>query len=72
MFTDWELIIVDDGSTDHTQAIVDSYNDRRIKYIWQENPERSFSKESWNKLAQENGYVFKIVMMNICLSTCKC
>lgn len=36
-FTDWELWIVDDGSTDHTQEVVKAYNDDRIKLIFQTN-----------------------------------
>lgn len=38
-FTDWELIIVDDGSTDNTPAVADSFaeKDSRIKVIHQEN-----------------------------------
>ncbi len=38
-FTDWELIIVDDGSTDNTKEVVEKYqkSDSRIKYIYQEN-----------------------------------
>lgn len=43
---DWELIIIDDGSTDNTQEVVESYNDDRIKYFWQENQERSASRNN--------------------------
>ena len=32
-YTKWELIIVDDCSTDNTDAIVNGYNDDRIRYI---------------------------------------
>jgi glycosyltransferase involved in cell wall biosynthesis len=32
-FSDFELIIVDDASTDATQKVVNSYNDDRIEYI---------------------------------------
>ena len=45
-FTDWELIIVDDGSTDNTSDVVSSYNDPRIKYIYQENAERSAARNN--------------------------
>lgn len=38
-FTDWELLIMDDGSTDKTREIVDLYvkKDERIKYFYGEN-----------------------------------
>ncbi len=42
-FSNWELIIVDDGSTDNTNKICDkyAYNDKRIKVIHQENQGQS-------------------------------
>lgn len=32
-FQDFELIVIDDASTDNTEAVVKSFNDERIKYI---------------------------------------
>ena len=36
-FTDFEYIIINDGSTDNTSDILESYNDRRLKIIEQKN-----------------------------------
>lgn len=43
-FENWELIIVDDGSTDNTVKIVKQYDDARIKYYWKKNEERSIAR----------------------------
>ncbi|GGG18937.1 glycosyltransferase [Paenibacillus aceti] len=46
-FNEYELIIIDDGSTDNTKDIVSSYESKlNIKYIYQQNKGRSAARNS--------------------------
>lgn len=45
-FTSWELIVVDDGSTDNTADVIKAYKDDRIRYIYQTNAERSAARNN--------------------------
>ena len=43
-FADWELIVVDDGSTDNTDEVVGKYTDPRISYFKKKNEERAAAR----------------------------
>jgi glycosyltransferase involved in cell wall biosynthesis len=45
-FTNWECIIIDDGSIDDTSEVVKSINDARVKYFYQQNAERSAARNN--------------------------
>ena len=42
--SDWELVVVDDGSTDDTKAIVTDFKEENILYVFQEKKERSVAR----------------------------
>lgn len=44
LYSNFELIVVDDGSTDNTRDIIGSINDSRVKYFSKENAERGAAR----------------------------
>jgi glycosyltransferase involved in cell wall biosynthesis len=50
-YENFEVIIVDDGSTDKTAAVVNSFTDERVKYFFQENRERAAARNTGVKNA---------------------
>ncbi len=43
-YTDFEIVIIDDGSIDNTKNIIESFSDPRIRYFYQENQGLSASR----------------------------
>jgi glycosyltransferase involved in cell wall biosynthesis len=50
-YTDWEIIVVDDGSRDDTKLILEQYGDR-IRYIYQQNQGVSIARNRGIELAR--------------------
>ena len=44
----WECVVVDDGSTDDTRAVVEAYaaRDSRVRYVWQENARQAAARNN--------------------------
>ena len=56
-YSDVEIIVVDDGSTDNTKTVVETFADDRIKYIYQKNAERGAARNN-GVLHSSGKYVF--------------
>lgn len=57
-FTDYECLIIDDGSTDGSELIVKSFKDSRLKYFRQENSGVSSARNAGIRLAKGNYVAF--------------
>lgn len=53
-FSDFELLIIDDGSTDNTRVLIGPFaeKDARVNYVYQENAERSAARNHGISLAK--------------------
>ena len=61
-FTDWEQIVVDDGSTDGTRGVAQRYDDPRIRYVAQEHVGLEGLAGTYNRaLAQARGSLIAIL-----------
>lgn len=68
-FTDWELLLVNDGSTDNTLAIAESVNDPRIRiYSNDRNRGRSYSLNRITELARGQ-YIARMDSDDLCSPT---
>jgi len=56
-FTDYEIIVVDDGSTDNTEELVKKYGSK-VKYIYQENSGRSSARNTGIQAAKGKWVAF--------------
>ena len=51
-FTDFELLVVDDGGNDNSRQVTESFNDNRVRYYWKENGERGAARNYGAALAK--------------------
>ena len=51
-YTNFEVIIVDDGSTDDTKSVVENLKEERLHYLWKKNGERAAARNFGVKQAK--------------------
>jgi glycosyltransferase involved in cell wall biosynthesis len=57
-YPNWELLVIDDGSTDNTKGIVESFGDSRIRYTYQENQRQAAARNRGLEVAEGKWITF--------------
>ncbi len=58
MFSNFEIVVVDDGSTDRSKEVVDSFNDERIRYYYKDNGGEATARNYGVKLSRAEYIAF--------------
>lgn len=67
-YTNYEMLVVDDGSTDNTREVMEKYlQDERIKYSYQENQGQSVARNKALKIVKDTIFVFWILTIYLTL-----
>lgn len=57
-YQNWEMIIIDDGSTDDTRSVIKRFQDQRIRYIVQKHHNQSIARNRGLEIAQGEWIAF--------------
>ena len=70
-YQDFEIIIINDGSTDRSEEVVKTVRDNRIRYVYQTNQGAAETINRGIRLGRENLFPSLIRMTSISRTGCK-
>jgi len=60
--SDWELVVVDDGSLDETKETVTKFDKENIRYVFQKNQKLGAARNTGVKNARGNSIYFLVLV----------